>query len=142
MRQEVSSGGVVVFGNSILLLKKYNGDWVLPKGKVEMNEKLDETALREVLEEGSVKGSIIKYLGKINYSFFNNREKNTELINKTVHWFLMITKSMNCAPQKNEGFVDAKFIHINRVADLAKYDDEKKIIIRAIKSLKEHYIAK
>ena len=33
MLREVSSGGVVVFGNTILLLRKYNGDWVLPKGE-------------------------------------------------------------------------------------------------------------
>ena len=35
MREEVSAGGVVLFGNAILLLRKFNGDWVLPKGKVE-----------------------------------------------------------------------------------------------------------
>ena len=35
---EISAGGVVVFGNAILLLKKYNGDWVLPKGRIERKE--------------------------------------------------------------------------------------------------------
>ena len=35
MMIEVSSGGVVIFGNTILLLRKYNGDWVLPKGRLE-----------------------------------------------------------------------------------------------------------
>ena len=28
---------------------------------------------------------------------------------------------MNCTPQRNEGFVDAKFIHINRAAEIARY---------------------
>ncbi|MCG8485127.1 MAG: NUDIX hydrolase, partial [Clostridia bacterium] len=37
MKREISAGGVVVFGNAILLLRKYNGDWVLPKGRVEEN---------------------------------------------------------------------------------------------------------
>ena len=32
---------------------------------------------------------------------------------------------MDTVPQKEEGFVDAKFIHIDRVVDLARYDDEK-----------------
>lgn len=136
MRKEISSGGVVIFGNSILLLRKYNGDWVLPKGKVEYNEKLPETALREVYEEGSVKGEIITYLGKIQYTFNNNREYESETINKTVHWFLMFTKSMNCTPQRNEGFVAAKFIHINRAAEIARYEDEKKIIIKAIECIR------
>ena len=38
MREEISAGGVVLFGNAILLLRKFNGDWVLPKGKVEEGE--------------------------------------------------------------------------------------------------------
>lgn len=134
MRHEVSAGGVVVFGNAILLLRKYNGDWVLPKGKVEINEEFDYTATREVLEEGGVKANIIKYLGKIHYSFRNTREEG-EIVNKTVHWFLMATRSMDCTPQKQEGFVDARFVHINRAAQLAKYEDEKKIIVKAIQEL-------
>ncbi|MGF7060248.1 NUDIX hydrolase [Brassicibacter mesophilus] len=134
MRHEVSAGGVVVFGNAILLLRKYNGDWVLPKGKVEANEDFDYTATREVLEEGGVKANIVKYLGKIHYSFRNTREED-EIVNKTVHWFLMATRSMECTPQKQEGFVDARFVHIDRAAQLAKYDDEKKIIAKAIQEI-------
>ena len=38
MREEQSAGGVVLLGNAILLLRKYNGDWVLPKGKIEPGE--------------------------------------------------------------------------------------------------------
>lgn len=135
MRHEVSAGGVVVFGNAILLLRKYNGDWVLPKGKVEENEDFNGAAKREVLEEGGVKGNIIKYLGKIHYTFRNNREED-EIVNKTVHWFLMVTRSMDCTPQKKEGFVDARFVHIDRATQLAKYDDEKKIINKAIQEIR------
>jgi len=134
MRQEVSAGGVVVFGNAILLLRKYNGDWVLPKGKVEENEDINGAATREVFEEGGVKANIIRYLGKIHYSFRNNREED-EIVNKTVHWFLMMSRSMECTPQKKEGFIDARFVHIDRAAQLAKYDDEKKVITKAVEEL-------
>jgi len=134
MKYEVSAGGVVVFGNTILLLKKYNGDWVLPKGKVEDNEDIAETAIREVFEEGGVKAKIIKYLGKINYTFRKTREED-EVVNKIVHWFLMEARSMECIPQRKEGFIDALFVHINRASQIAKYEDEKKIIIRAINNI-------
>lgn len=137
MREEISSGGVVVFGNAVLLLKKYNGDWVLPKGKVEANESLEKAATREVFEEGGSKTEITKYLGKINYSFKHTREE--EIINKTVHWFLMSTRNMNCTPQKEEGFIDAKFVHIDRVAKLAKYEDEKKMINKAIEEIRKKF---
>ncbi len=134
MREEVSAGGVVYFGNAILLLRKYNGDWVLPKGKIEKNENTIETSIREVAEEGGVKADVIKYLGKINYSF-KNSWKNNEIVNKTVHWYLMRARNMVCNPQKEEGFVDARFIHIDKVKSLAKYDDEKNIIDKAIKEI-------
>jgi 8-oxo-dGTP pyrophosphatase MutT (NUDIX family) len=136
VREEISSGGVVVFGNAILLLKKYNGDWVLPKGKVEEDEDISATAIREVFEEGSVKAEIIKYLGKIHYSFKNGWQEH-ELVNKTVHWYLMKTRSMDCIPLKEEGFVEARFVHINRAPELAKYDDEREIILKAIMELEK-----
>jgi 8-oxo-dGTP pyrophosphatase MutT (NUDIX family) len=134
VREEISSGGVVIFGNAILLLKRYNGDWVLPKGKVKNNESLKQAAVREVFEEGGVRAEIIKYIGKINYSFRNTRD-NDEVVNKTVHWFLMMAKNMECIPQRNEGFIDAQFIHVSRASQLAKYEDEKKVIIRAIEEI-------
>lgn len=131
MREEISAGGVVIFGNAILMLKKYNGDWVLPKGKVEWDEDFEETAIREVFEEAGVKVEVINYLGKIHYTYKNSWEDNDK-INKTVHWFLMHSKNIDCIPLKEEGFIDAKFIHINRAVELAKYQDEKEIIDKAI----------
>ena len=137
MKTEVSAGGVVVFGNTILLLKKYNGDWVLPKGRIEIGEKLPETALREVYEETKVKGVIIEYIGEVHYSFQNGRDEDSEMIFKTVHWYLMQTKNMQCAPLNKEGFVEAKFVHIDRVLKIMKYSDEKKIIRKALELMKE-----
>ncbi|SET47251.1 NUDIX domain-containing protein [Natronincola peptidivorans] len=134
MREEISAGGVVVFGNAILLLKKYNGDWVLPKGKVELHETIRETAIREVHEEAGVKVDVLKYLGEIHYTFKNSWEDN-HVINKTVHWFLMQSRTIHCIPLKDEGFIDANFIHIDRAVDLAKYHDEKEIIEKAIQQI-------
>jgi len=136
LREEISSGGVVYFGNAILLLKKYNGDWVLPKGKIEENEDTKDTSIREVFEEGGVKADAIKYIGKIQYSF-KNSWKNNEIVNKTVHWYLMKARGMACNPQKEEGFIDARFIHIDRVKGMAKYYDEKNIIEKAIKEIRK-----
>ena len=136
MRQETSAGGVVFFGNAILLLKKYNGDWVLPKGKIETHETIREAAIREVQEEAGVKANVLKYIGKIHYTFRQNW-KEKYIINKTVHWYLMEARSIHCTPLKREGFVEAKFIYINKAADLAKYDDERKIIKKAIREIKK-----
>lgn len=137
MKQEVSAGGVVVVGNAVLLLKKYNGDWVLPKGKIKKNESKSEAAIREVYEESKVKAEIIYYLDKIQYSF-KNSWKNDELIKKTVFWYLMKSKSMNCTPLKEEGFIEAEFIHINRAIEKAKFKDERKIIEKVLQYVEDN----
>ena len=73
MIEATSCGGVVIFRGKILLLyksykNKYEG-WVLPKGTVEAGEEYKDTAAREVLEETGVDASIIKYVGKSQYTF-------------------------------------------------------------------------
>ena len=132
---EVSSGGVVVFGNTILLLKKYNGDWVLPKGRLEKGENIKSAALREVLEETGVKGEIISYIGSIHYNYENLKQK--EIVSKTVHWYLMKSGSMDCTPQRKEGFVDAMYVHVDKAKDLLRYTDERKIISKGIELMSQ-----
>ena len=90
MIEATSCGGVVIYRGKILLLyksykNKYDG-WVLPKGTVEAGEEYKETAIREVLEETSVHASIIKYIGKSQYSF--NTPQDT--VEKEVHWLSLI----------------------------------------------------
>ena len=89
MIEATSCGGVVIFRGKILVLyknykNKYEG-WVLPKGTVEAGEEYKETALREVKEETGVSASIIKYIGKSQYSFNTPQD----VVEKDVHWYLM-----------------------------------------------------
>lgn len=132
---EVSSGGVVIFGNAILLLKKYNGDWVLPKGRLERGENIKSAALREVLEETGVKGEILDYIGAVHYNYKNLKEN--EIVSKTVHWYLMKSNSMECTPQRKEGFIDAMYVHVDKAKDLLRYADERKIIIKGIELMNQ-----
>lgn len=132
---EISAGGVVFFGNTILLLMKMNGDWVLPKGKIEVTEDKSETALREVLEEARVKAEILSYIGEIHYAYKNFWSQNLP-VEKTVHWYLMRTKSMRCFPQKEEGFKEARFVFMEKAVDMVKYNDERHIIEKAIEMFK------
>ena len=138
MINEVSAGGIVFFKNNILMLRKFNGDWVLPKGRVEENESIRDAAVREVYEESKAKVNVIKYIGKINYEFNRPCFKDKVQIYKEVYWYLMIARNMNCTAQKNEGFVEAKFIPFERTLSIARYDDERKIIKKAVEDIKFH----
>lgn len=132
---EISAGGVVIFGNTVLMLRKFNGDWVLPKGRLEKGETAEEAALREVFEEAGVRASIICYIDKMNYGYKNL--KYGTFVSKEVHWFLMETKTTRCRPQKSEGFIKAEFAHIDNVFNLARYNDEREIIRKAVLLEKE-----
>ena len=104
MIQATSCGGVVIFRGKILVLyknfkNKYEG-WVLPKGTVEEGEDYKETALREVKEETGVSAQIIKYVGKRQFTF----SVPSDVVDKEVHWYLMMADSYYSKPQKEELF--------------------------------------
>ena len=135
--EAVSCGGIVIHKWKILLLyKNQNGKyigWVLPKGTVEEGEQHSETALREVNEETGSKASIIKYVGKTQYNFRGGED----MINKTVHWYLMETDSFYNKPQSEEYFADAGFYKFHEAYHLLKFNDERQILKKAYQEYSE-----
>lgn len=136
MRRECSSGGVVVYNDEILLLKKFNSNYVLPKGRMEEGESRKETALREVYEETGLKCKILSYLGEIHYTFYSLIDKDD--IHKTVYWYLMSTDSIHLLPQTEEGFQEAIFFIPEKAMKLIRFDDEREIIRQAEQRIKSY----
>ncbi len=128
MIEAMSCGGVVIFRGKILLLyknykNKYEG-WVLPKGTVETGEEYKETAVREVKEESGVNCSVIKYVGKSQYTF--NAQNDTVV--KDVHWYLMMADSYFSKPQREEYFMDSGYYKYHEAYHLLKFTNEKQIL--------------
>lgn len=137
MIEATSCGGVVIFRGKILLLyknyrNKYDG-WVLPKGTVEEGEKYEETALREVLEESGAKGTIMKYIGKSEYTF----SVPDDTVEKEVHWYLMMADSYYSKPQREEFFVDSGFYRYHEAYHLLRFSNEKAILEKAYQEYEE-----
>lgn len=131
MIEAVSCGGIVIFRGKILLLyknyrNKYEG-WVLPKGTVEAGESYEETALREVREETDVRATIVKYVGKSEYSF----AVPEDTVEKEVHWYLMAAENYHSRPQKEEFFVDSGYYKYHEAWHLLKFANEKQILEQA-----------
>ena len=131
MTEATSCGGVVIFRGKILLLyknyrNKYEG-WVLPKGTGEEGEEYKETAIREVHEETGVSASIIKYVGKSQYTFNTAQD----LIVKDVHWYLMMSDSYYSRPQREEYFVDSGYYKYHEAYHLLKFSNEILILEKA-----------
>mgnify|MGYP003827400263 CR=1 FL=1 len=80
----------------ILLLERKNPKWknifVIPKWKIENEEKAKETALREISEETWLPLKdleIIKFITKINFTFVATYKDWDPTINKDVYLFLV-----------------------------------------------------
>ncbi len=131
MIEATSCGGVVIFRGKILLLyknyrNKYEG-WVLPKGTVEQGEEYKDTAAREVKEETGVTAVIIRYVGKTSYSF----TVPDDMVNKQVHWYLMMADSYYSKPQREEYFMDSGYYKYHEAYHLLKFANEKQILEKA-----------
>ncbi len=137
MIEAISCGGVVIFRGKILLLyKNYmnkSDGWVLPKGTVEDGEEYTETALREVLEETGVEATIMKYIGNSNYRF----TIPDDVVEKEVHWYLMMADSYYSKPQREEYFVDSGYYKYHEAYHLLKFPNEKQILEKAYAEYQE-----
>lgn len=131
MLEATSCGGVVIFRGKILVLyknykNKYEG-WVLPKGTVELGEEFKDTALREVQEETGVSATIIKYIDKSEYTFHTPQD----MVEKEVHWYLMMADSYYSKPQREEFFIDSGYYKFHEAYHLLKFANEKQILEKA-----------
>ena len=137
MIEATSCGGVVIFRNKVLVLYKnyknrYEG-WVLPKGTVESGESYEQTALREVKEESGVSARIVEYLGKSQYSF----SAYTEIVEKEVHWYLMLSDSYYSKPQQEEFFLDSGYYKFYEAYHFLKFANEKIMLQKAFNKYNE-----
>jgi|TARA_B100000767_G_scaffold2015_1_gene2011 8-oxo-dGTP pyrophosphatase MutT (NUDIX family) len=104
----IAGGGKVYNKKGEILFIFRNGKWDLPKGKAELKETINETALREVEEETGVFGlSIVKPL-EITYHIF---KRMGQFYIKVTYWFKMYSDyEGELIPQEKEGITKAKWI--------------------------------
>lgn len=104
----IAGGGKVYNEEGDILFIYRNSKWDLPKGKVEKNETIENTALREVEEETGVRGlEIIKPLDTT-YHIFKRHGKYKI---KITYWFAMKTKFDGILqPQQNEGITKVEWL--------------------------------
>ncbi|WP_308638839.1 NUDIX hydrolase [Paenibacillus silvisoli] len=88
--KEISAGGVVfrkVNGAlQVQLIQDRYGKISLPKGKMEPGETIEQTALREIVEETGMEGVIVSPIDQIKYKY-NHESKG--LVDKEVHYYLV-----------------------------------------------------
>jgi 8-oxo-dGTP pyrophosphatase MutT (NUDIX family) len=99
--------------------------WSLPKGHVEEGETPEEAAVREVLEETGIHGSIVASLGTIDFWFMAEQQR----IHKTVHHYLLEAQDSALSDSDAE-VVEVAWVPLDEVEDRLRYADERKLVAR------------
>ncbi|MBC8753605.1 NUDIX domain-containing protein [Kordia sp. YSTF-M3] len=102
-----AAGGLVKNSKGEVLFIFRNGKWDLPKGKTEKRENMEQTAIREVVEETGVKGLMITDFLMNTYHVF---KRNGEYRLKLTHWYLMQTAYDGALfPEEAEGIMKVEW---------------------------------
>lgn len=110
-----AGGGLVYNAEGKVLFIYRNGKWDLPKGGIEKNEDIEDTALREVEEETGVNQLKITRKLQKTYHIFKRGGKYRL---KITHWFEMKTNFQGIpTPQANEGIERVAWLTPDEVRD-------------------------
>lgn len=150
-KDEVSAGGLVVSGlaeaveedGSVNIDRIYAAligrldqrgrlMWSIPKGHVEGNESLSDTAEREVWEETGLRSKVICELGPIEYWFV----ASDTTIYKTVHHHLLryVDGDLN---DEDPEVTEVAWIPFSQLVEHLAYNDERTLAHRALAMIDE-----
>ena len=114
----VAAGGIVKNKENQILFIFRKGKWDLPKGKIEKNEKIDEGALREVIEETGIKKVKIDGFFDTTYHIIKTQK---QYFLKETHWYKMKSNyTGKLKPQKSEGIRSVRWKKIKEVKEIKK----------------------
>lgn len=115
----------------VLLIQDPYGRWSLPKGLVEEGESPEKAALREILEETGVRGSIEDDLGETHYFY---TAKDGDLVSKTVRYYLVRAANSDVKPLLSE-IAGAKWMAMGEALKVSSYPSNQGILRTALSLL-------
>ena len=115
----IAGGGIVTNENDELLLIFRRGKWDMAKGKIELNERIIDGALREVEEETGVKIESVEERPCTTYHAYKMKGRNCL---KETSWFKMRAKpgQTKLTPQTEEDIEEVRWV---KKSDLIQYRD-------------------
>ena len=132
VKDAVAAGGVVLRegdrGPEVVIAGR-EGMWVLPKGTPDGNERIEETATREVREETGLDVRIVRPLGTIEYWFALPRRR----VHKMVHFFLMEPLGGDVSRHDHE-YEEVRWVPAEEARRLLTFDTYREMLDRALAS--------
>ncbi len=109
-----AAGGLVTLSDGRMLLIKRRGKWDLPKGKSEKGESLQETAIREVMEECGLRNKP-RITGELTHTYHTYYQDDKHILKHTAWYAMSYDGDDNLSPQISEDITDAVWISKNRL---------------------------
>jgi 8-oxo-dGTP pyrophosphatase MutT (NUDIX family) len=130
-RDEFSAGGVVYRRGEegievVLVGRRRERLWALPKGKPDGDEAPEETALREVREETGLEARIEQPLGDVAYWYTG---ADGQRVHKKVTYYLMQLVGGDVADHDHE-FDDVAWVHLSEAERLLTHRNQLHILRR------------
>jgi 8-oxo-dGTP diphosphatase len=94
----------------LLLIRKRDGYWTLPKGKVRPGEPERDALVREVAEETGIAGEVGEQVRTVSYVTPNRRPPRR----KVVTFYLFRAEQGEVRLSHDEGIVDARWVSLRR----------------------------
>ena len=135
MLERNCAGGIVFFGDSVLLLRNEKAEWCFPKGVIRTVEKPEEVALERVSYEAGVTAKILFPVGRTNYEFYSiTRQK--PVCNKIV-WYVMRADNDTVKPNPDQNFSDGGFFPVDEALQKVTYSQDRSLLMMAYQRYKE-----
>lgn len=135
--REFSAGGLLVHGTGTgrqfgviigRVGRRGRTLWLLPKGHIEIGERPDQTAVREIAEETGIRGDVMAPLGSVDYWF----RAEAAMVHKTVHHYLLRFREGAAAIGDDHEVTDVAWVPLEALPSRLTHADERQIATAAI----------
>lgn len=120
-----AAGGVLwreFAGQTQVMLILRHGVWDIPKGGQERGEKIEDTAVREVMEElGTERPVLGDFLAETQHSYLFEGIR----YHKHTFWYAMQTTSTDFTPQALEEITECRWVELTEALGMVAYDNLK-----------------
>lgn len=133
------SGGIVFFGENVLLIRNDKQEWGFPKGVIKNGDdtKASDLAKRRVKIEAGVDAEVIAPCGKTNYEYYSISRRKP--VHNNVSWFVMKADSSEADHNLEAGISGAAFFPIEKALEIITYSQDKSLVMMAYQKYKELY---
>jgi 8-oxo-dGTP pyrophosphatase MutT (NUDIX family) len=104
-----AAGGLVTLPDGRILVIRRHGKWDLPKGKAEKGESLQETAIREVVEECGLNTNP-KITGELAHTYHTYHQDGNHILKHTAWYAMRHDGDDTLCPQFSEDITDAVWL--------------------------------